>query len=61
MQLKQAKMDALRSCLVGRGYREFDLTPEQRAELAKLPAGSPERRDYLYKLGSDATNLKSAR
>jgi hypothetical protein len=42
----------LKSCLAGRGYQEFALTPEQRAELAKLPQGSDQRRDYLYKLGT---------
>jgi hypothetical protein len=60
MRLKQARLDALKSCLVERGYREFELTPEQRAELAKLPAGSDQRREYLYKLGTDPNVLKSA-
>jgi hypothetical protein len=60
MQLKQAKVEALHSCLVHRGYTEFDLTPEQRAELAKLPPGSEQRRDYLYKIGSDPNALKPA-
>jgi len=50
---QRARKDALKSCLAGRGYTEFALTPEQRAELAKLPQGSAERRDYLYKLGTD--------
>jgi hypothetical protein len=59
MRLKQARMDALKSCLVGRGYKEFELSPEQRAELAKLPQGSDQRREYLYKLGTDPKNLKS--
>ena len=60
LQLKQAKVNALHNCLVQRGYTEFDLTPEQRAELAKLPAGSEQRRDYLYKIGSDPHVLKPA-
>lgn len=60
MQLKQARQDALRSCLVERGYTEFDLTPEQRAKLASLPQGSKERQDYLYSLGSDPANFKKA-
>ena len=60
MRAKQARMDALKSCLVERGYKEFELTPEQRAELAKLPQGSDQRREYLYKLGTDPNNLKSA-
>lgn len=60
MRMKQARLDALKSCLVERGYKEFELTPEQRAELAKLPQGSEERRQYLYKLGTDPNNLKTA-
>lgn len=59
MQLKQARMDALNGCLVQRGYVEFELTPEQRTELAKLPQGSEARRAYLYKLGTDPANLKN--
>ncbi len=55
----KARTQALKNCLVDRGYTEFDLTPEQRAKLATLPEGSPERRDYLYKLGTDASVLKS--
>jgi len=60
MQIKQAKVEALHSCLVQRGYTEFDLTAEQRAELDKLPQGSDARRQYLYKLGTDPNVLKSA-
>jgi len=55
----KARTQALKNCLVDRGYTEFDLTPEQRAKLATLPEGSPERRDYLYKLGTDASVLKT--
>jgi len=47
----------LKSCLVDRGYQEFELTAEQRAELAKLPQGSDARRDYLYKLGTNPAVL----
>jgi len=53
MAAQRARTDALKSCLAGRGYTEFELTAEQRAELAKLPQGSDERRAYLYKLGTD--------
>ena len=48
----------MRSCLVERGYTEFELTPEQRAELAQLPQGSQARLDYLYKLGTNPDFLK---
>jgi len=53
MAAQRARSDALKSCLAGRGYTEFELTAAQRAELAKLPQGSEERRAYLYKLGTD--------
>jgi hypothetical protein len=60
MQHQQVRNDALRSCLLGRGYTEFALTGEQRAKLEKLAVGSGERRDYLYKLGTDPEILRSA-
>jgi hypothetical protein len=50
---QRARGEALKSCLTSRGYTEFSLTREQRAELEKLPQGSDARRDYLYKLGTD--------
>lgn len=53
MAAQRARADALKSCLSSRGYTEFELTAEQRAELSKLPQGSDERRAYLYKLGTD--------
>jgi hypothetical protein len=53
MAEQRARNDALKSCLSNRGYTEFELTAEQRAELAKLPQGSDERRAYLFKLGTD--------
>lgn len=58
MQLKQARMETVRKCLVERGYTEFELTPEQRSELAQLKPGSQERLDYLYKLGTNPEFLK---
>jgi hypothetical protein len=53
MAAQRARNDALRFCLVNRGYTEFELTGEQRAALSRLPQGSEERRAYLYKLGTD--------
>lgn len=58
MQLKQARMETVRSCLVERGYTEFELTPEQRAELAQLKPGSEARLAYLYKLGTNPEFIK---
>jgi hypothetical protein len=57
MAAQRARTDALKSCLSSRGYTEFELTAQQRAELAKLPQGSDERRAYLYKLGTDEAVL----
>jgi hypothetical protein len=54
---QRARTEALKSCLVGRGYTEFSLSPEQRAQLAKLPPGSAARREFLYKLGTDPAVL----
>jgi hypothetical protein len=56
---QKQRTERLKSCLVDRGYTEFSLTPEQRAHLATLPQGSDERREYLYKLGTDPDVLKS--
>ena len=50
---QRARTDALKACLSGRGYTEFELTAQQRAELARLPEGSDARREYLFKLGTD--------
>lgn len=57
MAEQRARNDALKTCLVNRGYTEFELTAEQRAELSKLPQGSDERRAYLHKLGTDPAVL----
>lgn len=53
MAAQRARAEALKSCLSNRGYTEFQLTREQRAALSKLPQGSDERREYLYRLGTD--------
>jgi hypothetical protein len=51
MAQKRAQAEAFRSCLLERGYTEFDLTPEQRAHLGTLKTGSNEYHEYLYSLG----------
>ena len=53
LSAKRAQKVAIEQCLVSRGYKQFSLTPEQAAHLAKLPEGSAERRTYLHSLGSD--------
>ena len=59
MAIQRARVFALKTCLVERGYQEFQLTAEQRQHLATLPQGSDERRDYLYKLGTDPAVFKT--
>lgn len=56
----KARQEAMRSCLVKRGYTEFRLTAEERAKLATLAEGSEERRKYLYNLGTNPDVLKNA-
>jgi hypothetical protein len=53
MAAQRARNDALKFCLVSRGYTEFELTREQRQKLERLPRGSDERREYLYSLATD--------
>ena len=54
MNDKRRRSEALNSCLIGRGYQQFALTPEQAAHLATLQKGSNPYLEYLYKLGTDA-------
>jgi hypothetical protein len=56
---QKARANSLKKCLADRGYTEFALTAEQRKQLATLPEGSNERREYLYKLATDANVLKT--
>jgi len=53
MSTQRTRSDALKSCLAGRGYKEFILSAAQRAEVRKLPQGSQARRVYLHRLGTD--------
>ena len=57
--VQKARTQALKNCLVERGYTEFNLTAEQKAERKAMPLGSDERRVYLHTLGTDAGVLKS--
>jgi len=54
MQAKKLQADTFKSCLTGRGYHEYTLTPEQQAKLATFKFGSNEYHEYLYSLGSSA-------
>jgi hypothetical protein len=53
MLAKRAQAEVFRNCVTERGYREFTLSPQQRAHLASLKSGSSEYLAYLHKLGSD--------
>ncbi|HEY5760224.1 MAG TPA: hypothetical protein VIU34_30585 [Steroidobacter sp.] len=50
----RAKVMAMKSCYVQRGYKEFTLTPEQRAKLGSLQPGSNAYLQYLAEIGADA-------
>ena len=50
-----AKANALKSCYAGLGYKEFTLTPEQRAKLGSLQPGSNAYLQYLAEIGASAS------
>ena len=52
---KRARAEAFKSCYVQRGYKEFTLTPEQRAKLGSLQPGSNAYLQYLAEIGADAS------
>ena len=52
-QIRLFQQQAMESCLIGRGYRQFILTGDQRSALGRLTFGSAERRDYLFALATD--------
>lgn len=49
----RAKSQAMKSCYVERGYKEFTLTAEQRAKLGSLQTGSNAYLQYLSEIGAD--------
>ena len=51
----RAKANAMKSCYVQRGYKEFTLTAEQRAKLGSMQTGSNEYLQYLAEIGADAS------
>jgi hypothetical protein len=59
MAVKRARAATFKSCISQKGYQEFMLTAEQRAELANLKNGSNAYHEYLYKLGADPAVLQS--
>jgi len=54
-----ARQAVITQCLSARGYRQFQLSAAQAAELRRYPEGSRERREYLHRLGSDPDVLNA--
>jgi len=59
MAAQRIRNDTLRTCYTERGYHEFRLTPEQRAQLGSLEKGSNEYLQYLSDIATDPALLKS--
>lgn len=58
-ELKEGMVGVVEDCLRERGYVQFRLTDEQREMLSHLSRGSEERREFLYRLASDADILSA--
>lgn len=56
-EIKDWQLQVLHGCLRGLGYRQFALTPEQRAALRRLPLRSERRQSFLHGLGSSPAVL----
>jgi len=54
MDVSEQLQQVLDSCLVEKGYTRFRLTSDQMQRLDHLKKMSPERQQFLYRLGSDA-------
>ncbi len=55
--LKDGMEAVVQDCLRERGYVQFRLTDEQRETLSHLDRGSEQRREFLYRLASNADVL----
>jgi hypothetical protein len=53
MAAQRLRTDALKSCFVEHGYKEFKLSPEQRQRLATLKPGTNEYLQYLAEIGAN--------
>jgi hypothetical protein len=58
-EIKAAMVGVVEDCLRERGYVQFRLTDEQRETLSHLDRGSEERREFLYRLASNAEVLSA--
>ena len=55
MDISEQLQRVLDQCLIEKGYSRFRLTSDQMERLKQFGKTSPERQQYLYRLGSDAT------
>jgi len=53
MAAQRMRADALKSCFVEHGYKEFTLSPEQRQHLGTLKQGTNEYLQYLAEIGAN--------
>jgi hypothetical protein len=53
MAAQRMRADALKSCFVEHGYKEFTLSAEQRAHLGTLKPGTNEYLQYLAEIGAN--------
>lgn len=60
-KLQEKLQGEVEACLTARGYTRFRLSREQSKILMNLPTGSPERREFLYQLGSNADIISGQR
>jgi len=61
MDVSEQLQAVLDQCLVEKGYSRFRLSSEQMDRLSHLKPMSPERLQFLYRLGSDATVVTAQR
>lgn len=58
-EIRDVQYQALRSCLIDRGYTPFRLTDDQARHLSRFDHRDMDRQRYLYRLGSDASILNA--
>ena len=61
MDISEQLQVVLDRCLAEKGYTRFRLTSAQMSQLSHLGKMSPERQQYLYRLGSDANVVTAQR
>lgn len=59
--IKETMFQAVRHCMIHRGYAKIVLTENQRREYAGIKGGADARRVYIHKLASDPHVLETQR